>query len=42
MTFGIPPTQTYMHEVNNPLYAKDYRFSDVNRSRMADFLASVE
>jgi hypothetical protein len=42
VTFGIPPTQTYMHEANNPLYAKDYRFSDVNRSRMADFLASVE
>lgn len=42
VTLGIPPKQTYMYEVNNPLYAKDYRFSDANRSRMADFLASVE
>jgi hypothetical protein len=42
VSFGIPPSQTYMHERNNPFYVKDYRFSDANRKRMADFLASEE
>jgi hypothetical protein len=38
VSFGIPPSQTYMHERNNPLYVKDYRFSDTNRQNMARFM----
>lgn len=41
VSFGVPPSQTYMYETNNPFYAKDYRFSDANRKRMADFLSST-
>jgi len=42
VSFGIPPSQTYMHESNNPFYIKHYRFSNANRKRMADFLSREE
>lgn len=42
VSFGLPFTQTYMHHENNPFYAKDYRYSDANRKRMVEFLASVD
>lgn len=42
LSFGLPPKQTYMYETSNALYAKDYRYSEANRQRMAEFLAPVE